>query len=96
MKQVVFAEVVYTVGAWALSYLVNGDESGLEDKEQALIDRWLADATSAFTDDDGQRWVYTHDVVDTDSRTEFGYDEITGLRGDVYTVTMLFEKGEQS
>jgi hypothetical protein len=94
MKKVEFAEVVYTIGSWALSYLVNGDASGLEDKEQAQVDRWLDDAVSSFTDDDGQRWEFSHEAVDTDSRLEFGYDEITGLRGDVYTVTMYFNKGE--
>jgi|GEM_PF-3042158 len=94
MKKVEFAEVVYTIGSWALPYLVNGDASGLEDVEYALLDRWLDDAVSAFKDDDGQRWEFSHDAIDTDSREEFGYDEITGLRGDVYTVTMFFNKGE--
>lgn len=94
MKKIEFTEVVYTIGVWALPYLVNGDASGLEDAEQAQVDNWLDTATAAFTDDDGQRWEFSHEVVDTDSRLEFGYDEITGLRGDVYTVTMFFNKGE--
>jgi len=94
MKQVVFTEIVYTIGGWALSYLVNGDASGLEDGEQTDIDSWLDTATASFTDDDGQRWEFAHEDVDTDSRNEFGYDEITNLRGEVYTVTMFFKQGE--
>ncbi len=94
MKQVVFTEIVYTIGGWALSYLVNGDASGLEDGEQTDIDSWLDTATASFTDDDGQHWVFSHESVDTDSRNEFGYDEITNLRGEVYTVTMFFKQGE--
>lgn len=94
MKEVTFMEIVYTIGAWALPYLVNGDASGLDDEENEALDDWLSRATDAFTDDDGQRWVYANEDVDTDSRNEFGYDEITGLRGEVYTVKMFFKKGE--
>lgn len=93
MRKITFLEIEYTIGAWALPYLVNGDASGLEDAEHALVDRWLDDAVSAFTDDDGQRWVFAHEDIDTDSRLEFGYDEITCLRGEVYTVKMFFKKG---
>lgn len=96
MNKVTFTEVVYTIGAWALPYLVNGDASGLEDGEQQTLDDWLDTATGSFIDDDGQRWVFAHEDVDTDSRDEFGYDEITRLRGDVYTVKMFFKKGEQT
>lgn len=94
MKKVTFTEVVYTIGAWALPYLVNVDASGLEDGEQQLIDEWLDKATGSFVDDDGQRWVYSHENIDTDSRNEFGYDELTNLRGEVYTVKMFFKKEE--
>jgi len=94
MKEVVFTEIVYTIGGWALSYLVNGDASGLEDEDQTQIDNWLDTATASFTDADGQRWEFSHEDVDADSRNEFGYDEITGLRCDVYTVTMFFNQGE--
>ncbi len=33
----------YTLPTYWASYLVNGDASGLEDSEQAEIDRWLSD-----------------------------------------------------
>jgi len=65
-------EIEYTIGAWALPYLVNGDASGLDDAEHALLDRWLDDAVSAFKDDDGQRWEFSHEVIDTDSRLDAG------------------------
>lgn len=37
------------IPTYALSYLVNGDASGLEDDEQATIDAWLADCRENLT-----------------------------------------------
>lgn len=91
-----YKEIAYTVGSWALPYIINGDATALEGFEQKQVDDWLDTALTTYTDTDGQRWVYAHDVVDTDSRNEFGVDEITGLRGEVYTMTVLFQKEGES
>lgn len=34
--------ITYTLPAYWASYLINGDASGLDDGEQAVIDAWLA------------------------------------------------------
>lgn len=85
-----FAVQTYSVGAWALSYLVNGDASGLEDGEQEQVDEWLQSNTQTWHDADDNKWVYSHESVKTGSHDEFGRDEITGLRGPVYEVELLF------
>jgi hypothetical protein len=92
-KQFIFEEIKYTVGAWALPYLVNGDASGLEDGEQEQIDEWLREATASWRDTDDNLWVFAHESVDTDSHDEFARDDITGLHGSVYTVSMMFRRG---
>jgi hypothetical protein len=93
MAQIIFEEVKHTVGAWALPYLVNGDASGLEDSEQNQIDEWLEVATASWRDADDNLWVFAHESVDTDSHDEFARDDITDLHGSVYTVSMMFKKG---
>lgn len=39
------------VPTWALSYLVNGDASGLEEGEQEMIDKWWEDCAKALPSD---------------------------------------------
>ena len=85
-----FAVRTYSVGAWALSYLVNGDSSDLTDKEETQIDEWLQSNTQTWRDADDNKWVYSHESVKTESHDEFGVDAITGLRGPVYEVEFLF------
>ena len=85
-----FAVHTYSVGAWALPYLVNGDSSGLEDGEQEQIDEWLQSSTQTWRDADDNKWVFSHESVQTESHDEFGVDAITGLRGSVYEVELLF------
>ena len=85
-----FAVNTHSVGAWALPYLVNGDSSDLTHKEEAQIDEWLQSNTQTWRDADDNEWVYSHESVKTESHDEFGVDEITGLRGPVYEVELLF------
>ena len=88
-----FAVRTYSVGAWALSYLVNGDASGMEDGEQEQIDEWLQSNTQTWRDADDNEWVYSHESVQTEKQetyNEFGRDDITGLHGPVYEVELLF------
>lgn len=90
--QIPFEVHTYTVGAWALPYLVNGDASGLEDEEREQIDEWTVQATETWRDADDNKWVFSHESVNTDEHDEFGVDAITGLRGPVYVVELLFRK----
>ena len=85
-----FAVRTYNVGAWALSYLVNGDASGLEDGEQEQIDEWLQSNTQTWHDADDNKWVYSHESVRAENYDEFKRDDITGLHGPVYEVELLF------
>lgn len=92
MAQVIFEENTYVIGAWALPYLINGDASDITDEEREEFDKWMEEATACWTDANGDRWVFSHESVSTDSYNEFGHDDITDLRGPVYTVHMLFRK----
>ena len=88
-----FEIINHSVGAWALPYLINADLSDMSDEEQAMVDSWLDRATDDWRDSDDNLWLFAHESLDSDSYTEFGVDEITALRGPVYTVQMLFRKG---
>lgn len=93
--QIPFEIRTYSVGAWALSYLVNGDRSDITDEEREQIDEWLQSSTQTWHDADDNKWVYSHESVNTDKTgnyDEFGIDEITGLRGPVYEVELLFRR----
>lgn len=95
MAKVIFEENTYVIGAWALPYLVNGDASDITDEERMEVDKFLEEATATWSDAEGQRWVYSHESLDTDSYNEFGHDDITDLRGPVYKVSFLFKKDER-
>ena len=88
-----FEAIDHNIGAWALPYLINGDLSDMSDEEQAMVDSWLDRATDDWKDSDDNLWLFAHESLDSDSLNEFGIDEITGLRGPVYTVQMIFRKG---
>lgn len=90
--QIPFEIHAYSVGAWALPYLVNGDASGLEDGEKEQINEWLETTSATWYDADDNKWVYSHESVDTNSYDEFGVDDITGEFGNVYRVELLFRK----
>lgn len=96
--QIPFEIHTYYVGAWALPYLVNGDDSGLEDGEQEQIDEWVSTVTQSWRDADDNLWVFSHEAVDSDKYgakfDEFGVDDITGLHGPVYAVELLFRRSE--
>jgi hypothetical protein len=94
MTKIIFDEITYTIGSWALPYLINGDASDLTDAERKEIDEWVDKAYEHRTDADGARWVFSHESVDTDSDYDFGYDEITGLHGPVINVSILFRKAD--
>jgi len=82
----------YTIGAWAMPFLVNGDTSGLSDGEITGIEIWHDLVTDDWRDSDDNLWVFFSESVDSDSR-QFGRDEITGMMDNVYTLEIVFRKG---
>ena len=90
MTTLIFSRLTYSVGEFALSYLVNGDPSGLSDEDQCLIDEWFSHATDDFFDADDNRWTYSHLAVKDDSRNEFAFDDVTSLYGSIYMVELFF------
>lgn len=48
--------VTYTLPAYWASYLINGDPSGLEDGEQAQIDRWMRVEQPGYPVDCGEAY----------------------------------------
>jgi hypothetical protein len=87
-----FETLKYSVGEFAIPYLVNADASGISEEDQCLIDEWFSAATEDWYDADYNRWTYSHLSVDMESGEEFAYDEVSGYFGKIYTVTMLFSR----
>lgn len=48
MKAIDYVEA--KIPTWALPYLVNGDTSGLEDSEIAMVDEWWQESADALPD----------------------------------------------
>jgi hypothetical protein len=86
-----FIAVDYTVAEHYLTYLINGDSSGLEEDELENIDGWVINTIEAAIDaPDGYEFAhFSHD----DNVDEFGVDEVSGLRGRVTTIQALFIEG---
>lgn len=71
----IFEAIEYKVAEHFLPYLVNGDDSGLEPDEVAMVDEWLSTATVGWSDADGHDWVYAHESVDSGD-SEFAECEV--------------------
>ena len=80
----------YSIGEFALPYLINADSTGLNDEEHSLVDEWFDSSTDQWRDADDNLWVYTHMSVVEDSREEFAYDDITGHYGTTQKVILFF------
>lgn len=87
-----FETLKYSVGEFALPYLVNGDATSLSDNDQELVDEWFANATMDWVDADDNRWTYSHLSADMGSVDDFAYDDVSGYYGKIYTVTLFFTR----
>lgn len=75
-------EVQYTLPSYWASYLVNGDDSGLEDGERRQIDRWLR-----------REGLDRADCVDVQEESAFSRsNDATDLGGDVSEYLFLLRE----
>lgn len=85
-----FQGQTYTIGAHFLCALINGDSSGLEDREEEQFARWCERATEGWEDSNGNKWFFTHADTVEDSHDEFGWCDVTNLRGAVEDIVLFF------
>jgi hypothetical protein len=89
-----FTGQTHQIAEWYLPYLVNGDNSGLDDEEQMLVDSWFDHATDDWRDADDNLWVYAHLDVVRDSREEFAMCDVATVRATTVKVTLYFRLGK--
>jgi hypothetical protein len=76
-----FDVIIYDLPMYWACYLINGDESGLEDGEQATIDAWLEAEGSPWFVDVGESFFSWH-------------NDATSLGGDVCQYVAHVKRGE--
>ena len=84
-----FESITYNIGTYALSYLINGDASSLEDEDQYAIDDWVEGATESWEDSDGNMWVFGH-WGQTGDVDDFGVDAISDSWAQTEKVNAMF------
>lgn len=80
-----FETIEYTVGAWALNYLMYADASGLDQWEHEALIEWERHAVKPWIDADGNSWSFAH--WSAGEFDDFARDDITGLMGTTVKVT---------
>lgn len=50
----------HIIGDWTLPALINGDYTGMDDGDEALLTDWVDWATDDWEDANGVRWVFDH------------------------------------
>ena len=92
----VFSGQTHQIAEWYLPYLINGDNSGLDEEEQVLVDSWFDHATDDWRDADDNLWVYSHIDVVRDSREEFAMCDVATVRATTVKVMLYFRLGDAS
>lgn len=72
----------FTLGSWWASALINGDYSGLNDKEEKQLNDWLNYVHNSYGDGHWNGFEESY----------FGLDEVTGQYGDVCDARYLVPK----
>lgn len=85
-----FEIITHRIGAWALSPLINGDYSGVDEGDDALLTSWVEWAQDDWTDSNGNTWVFSHWGTVSD-HNEFAQDEVTNLHADTYNIDAVFK-----
>jgi hypothetical protein len=84
----IFSNISHRVGAWAITALMYGDMTGMDEWEEAAFKLWHDHVTQPWMDADDNTWVFAHwSAGDFD---DFATDEIMGLMGSTVDVTAHF------
>ena len=78
-----FDTIEFQLGGWWASALINGDTSGLTDKEERQLAAFVAEVQ---TENPGGYW----DGFAEEDSQGFCRDDITDLAGECYTVCYVF------
>lgn len=71
-----------------LPALINGDYSGLNDGEEALLTSWTDWACDDWEDSDGNTWVFAH--FGDYEPNDFDEDEVTCMLSMTATIDLIF------
>lgn len=71
-----------------LSALINGDYSGLDEGDEALLSSWEDWACDEWEDADGRTWIFAH-YGDT-RENGFDEDEVTNLYAQTCEIDLVF------
>lgn len=85
-----FEIIKHRIGEWALSPIINGDYSGIDEGDDALLSSWMDWAQDDWVDSDDNTWMFSH-WGSIDDHNEFAECEITTLHGDTYTIDAVFK-----
>ena len=84
-----FDNIKYQVGEYYLPALINGDYSGLSDEEESDLFAFLSSVMEDCRNNGAPRqFCPTWEVYDDGGY--FATDEVTGLKGTVYTIRAWF------
>lgn len=82
--------ITHRIGSWALCPLINGDYTGVDEGDDALLSGWIDWSTDDWSDSDGNTWVFSH-WGNVYNHNEFAECEITCLHGDTYDIDAVFK-----
>ena len=88
----IFECTKHRIGQHYLSALINGDTTGLDDYEEMLLNEWLDNVCTPWTDADGNRWAFGHISTLDNTTDEFALCEVASLRGATIDVLLNFYK----
>ena len=75
----------FNIGSHFLSALINSDSSGLSDEEVSQLTNFEKNAIASLPAHKSHHW-----AVQDDGYNEFGHDDVTGLKGSVEQVNLVF------
>jgi hypothetical protein len=82
--------IEYEIGQHWLSYLINGDATGLDEGEAEKFDAWLKDQEHNLPDNSGFHWTDKIDDEGNPITNEFARCEFTGLMSATATVLLVY------
>lgn len=86
-----FEITTHRIGAHFAPALINGDYTGLDEGEDALLTSWVDWATDDWTDADDNTWTFAH-FADAHDPDEFAECEVTALYGATVQLDLVFRR----